>query len=324
MEFPERVGLANIPTPVHRLDGLSEEFGVDLFIKRDDTTGCAESGNKIRKLEFVVADAIEKGCDCIVTCGGADSNHARATAIACRRYYLTPVLILRSPKEELTANLLLDELADADIRLFDEETYYTDFDRAKEDVLEELRKEGRNPYWVPTGASMPLGAVGYVRCASEIADFEKETDITFNKIYFATGSGGTAAGLLVGSKAFGLSAEIIGVNTGENTEQLRNTTLSVAEGCAELLGLNISLRPEDVNILDGYDAGGYGIVDESVITTIREFVEREGILLDPVYTAKAARGLMSELVSSTKRGGKILFIHTGGIFSLFTHRKKFQ
>ena len=324
MKFPERVELANLPTPVHRLGSLSDAFGVDVFIKRDDMTGCAESGNKIRKLGFVVADALKKGCDTLVTCGGADSNHARATAIACRRYNLTPVLILRSPKTELVGNLLLDSLVDADIRFFDEDEYYTNLNGIKEKVMDELERNGRKPYWVPTGASMPIGAVGYARCASEIADYQKETGVTFDRIYFATGSGGTAAGLLVGSKAFRLLAELIGVNTGEDTEELRKTTRSVAEECAELLGLSHSFRPEDVKILDGYDAGGYGVVDKNVVKTIKKFAKEEGIILDPVYTAKAAAGLLGELQSGRiKKGEKVLFIHTGGLFAIFTHYRTF-
>ena len=323
MRFPEKVRLANLPTPVHRLDRLSAAFGVEAFAKRDDMTGGAESGNKIRKLEYVVRDLLDRGCDTLVTCGGADSNHARAGALAAARLGLRCTLILRRPPPGLVGNLFLDRLAGADIRFVEPETYYEDFDRVREEVMSGLAASGRKPYWVPTGASMPLGAVGYAGCAAEIADHVRKTGSPFDVILFATGSGGTAAGLLVGVRASGLDARVVGVNTGEPTGRLRAETLSIARGCADLLGVDMRLTAEDVVIVDGYDAGGYGMADEAVFGTIRRFAAEEGLILDPVYTAKAASGLVGMLErGEIKRGERVLFVHTGGVFGLFAHHSE--
>jgi D-cysteine desulfhydrase len=322
IKLPHKVFLANLPTPIHRLDRLSETFGVDVFIKRDDMTGGVETGNKIRKLEFIVADALRKGYDTIVTCGGADSNHCRATAVACARYGLHAVLLLRKPTADITGNLVLDKLVGADVRLFEPEVYYSQLANIKDEVLTELDRKGKKGYWVPVGASIPLGAVGYVGCAAEVADFEKKNKMSFDVIFFATGSGGTAGGLLVGSKVFDLKARIVGVNTGEDASELRRTTLEVARGCAAIIGSPVSFKSKDVIILNGYDAGGYGLVDENVVNTILRFAREEGIVLDPVYTAKAAAGMVGEMEKGKiRKGKKVLFIHTGGVFGLFAHRR---
>ena len=320
MRFPRRIALANLPTPIERLNRLSERFGVEVYVKRDDMTGSAETGNKIRKLEYVLADALSKGCDVVVTCGAADSNHARATAIAARRLRLLPHLVLRKPRNGLVGNLLLDRLVGAELTLVEPDEYYADLDGIRERVLADLRKRGRKPYWVPTGASMPLGAVGYVGCASEIALFEARMGLRFDAVVFGTGSGGTAAGLLVGAAVYGLAARIIGINTGEPTERLRNETVRIANGCAELLEFDRRFDASDVVIVDGFDAGGYGEVNERTLRTLKWFAENEGLLLDLVYTAKAASGLLGLLERGEfKQGDRVLFIHTGGLPGLFSH-----
>ncbi|MCX7703881.1 MAG: pyridoxal-phosphate dependent enzyme, partial [Planctomycetota bacterium] len=224
------------------------------------------------------------------------------------------------PTAEVTGNLILDRLTGASIRFLEPEIYYSRLNTVKDEILSELEREGRRGYWVPVGASVPLGAVGYVNCAAEISEFEKRSGVNFDQIFFATGSGGTAAGLLVGSRTFGLKAQLIGVNTGEETSELRKTTLEVAFGCSSLMGVSLSLKSEDVMILDGYDGGGYGVIDENVVRTISDFARVEGIILDPVYTAKAASGLVGELKrGAVRKNSKILFLHTGGVFGLFAH-----
>jgi D-cysteine desulfhydrase len=320
MRWPEKIFLANLPTPIHGMERTSEALGVEAFVKRDDMTGGVETGNKIRKLEYVMADALRGGYDTIVTCGGADSNHARATAIACARCGIASVLILRKPTTSLVANLVFDRLLGADVRLYEHERYHAELEEIRRGVMEGLEREGRKPYWVPTGASMPMGAVGYVECVKEIADFERESGISFDRIVFASGSGGTEAGLLVGVNGLGIDAEVLGINTGEDEDKLRSVILSSAEGCAELMGLEASFEPGDVAIVGGYDAGGYGIVDDDVVRTIRRFAREESLILDPVYTAKAAMGLVGECERGRiEKGEKVLFIHTGGVFGLFAH-----
>jgi len=320
MRLPRKISLANLPTPIQPLNRLSERFGVEVFVKRDDMTGGAETGNKIRKLEFVLADALGKGCDAVVTCGGADSNHARATAVAAKRLGLLPHLILRKPSKRLVGNLLLDRLVGAEVTLVEPDEYYADLEGIRERVFADLRKRGHKPYWVPTGASMPMGAVGYVGCAAEIALFEAQAGFKFDAVVFGTGSGGTAAGLLVGAAIYGLSARVIGINTGEPAEELRSETVRIANGCAELLEFKKRFKASDVVIVDGFDAGGYGEVDERTVKTLRWFAENEGLLLDLVYTAKAASGLVGLLERGDfKSDDRVLFIHTGGLPSLFTH-----
>ena len=320
MKSLPKVTLANLPTPIQHLNRLSKRFGVEVFVKRDDMTGGAETGNKIRKLEFVLADAMGKGCNAVVTCGGADSNHARATAIAAKRLQLLPHLILRKPKKPLVGNLLLDRLVGARITLVEPDEYHANLETIKQRIFADLKEQGFRPYWVPTGASMPVGAAGYVGCAGEIALFEARAGFAFDAVVFATGSGGTAAGLLVGAAIHALKARIIGINTGEPAEQLRAETIRIANGCAQLLGLKKHFEASDVVIVDGFDAGGYGQIDQQTIKTLKWFAENEGLLLDLVYTAKAAAGLLGLLERGEfKRQDKVLFIHTGGLPSLFTH-----
>lgn len=315
-----KIPLANLPTPIQSLKNLSRRLGVEIFVKRDDMTGGAETGNKIRKLEYVLADALSRGCDAVVTCGGADSNHARATAIAAKRIGLKPHLILRRPKNELVGNLLLDRLVGAEITLVEPDEYYTSLEEIREKVFADLRRRGSRPYWIPTGASMALGAAGYVDCVSEISLFEARVGFQFDALVFATGSGGTAAGLLVGTLLYGLKALPIGINTGEPTEQLKTDTLNIANECADLLGLKHSFNPNDVVIVDGFDAGGYGEIDKRTIETFRLFADQEGLILDLVYTAKAAAGLIGLIERGYfKHNAKLLFIHTGGLPSVFTY-----
>ena len=212
IKFPDKIQLANLPTPIQKIRKLSDTSGIEIYIKRDDMTGGVETGNKIRKLEYVLAHAINNGYDTIVTCGGADSNHARATAIAAAQYGLSCFLILRKPKQEFVGNLILNRLVNAHIHFVEEDLYKSNLERIRDDVLQEINRSGGNAYWVPTGASMPMGAVGYVNCTAEIAAFQTENSITFDRIIFATGSGGTAAGLLVGIRAFDLKTILTGIN----------------------------------------------------------------------------------------------------------------
>ena len=318
----KKVSLANLPTPIHLLRHTSIKFGIDVYIKRDDMTGCVESGNKIRKQEYLIYDVLEKGCDTVVTDGSTDSNCVRATAVACVRSGLGCTLILYRLEHQLVGNLILDKLLGVDIRYPDKREYISNLEGIKDEVMSEHRSKGRKPYWIPNGASVPIGALGYVNCIKEISDFERAQGITFDRIYFASGSGGTGAGIIVGKKIFDLEAKIVNVRIGNEDNRLDEIVLEVAKGCAGLFDKEVKITPKDVFILDGYNAGGYSIINDDVIDTIKYFATKEGILLDPIFTAKCGMGLLGELKNGQiKKGEKILFIHTGGIFSNYTYHK---
>jgi D-cysteine desulfhydrase len=294
-------------------------------VKRDDLTGVGLSGNKIRKLEFVLADALAQGADTVLTCGGAQSNHARATAIAAARLGLGCRLILRTPDPSnpppLEGNTLLDRMAGAQIVWITPEEYRSRgeiFERESED----LRTQGRSPYAIPEGASNALGAWGYVRVAEELAgDLAKlpggaDRPTT---IVHAAGSGGTSAGLIVGTRLCGLNARVVGVNVCDDEAYFVRTIGEICENALKDYGLDVPFsRERDVEIVDGYVGRGYAISRPEELALFCEVARTEGIFLDPVYTGKAFFGMTQELRRDPGRfGERIVFLHTGGIFGLF-------
>ena len=322
---PPRIDLARLPTPVQPLRRLGQELGVELYVKRDDLTGAALSGNKIRKLEFVMADALSLNADTVITCGGAQSNHCRATALAAATLGLGCRLLLRTPEPASPpppeGNVLLDCLAGAAI-VWITPAEYKDRDALMRREAERLSEAGRRPYIIPEGASNPLGAWGYIRAAEElVADIaglpgDSRRPVT---ILHATGSGGTAAGLILGAKLHGLKARVASINVCDD----RNTFLSViGDICEKAIAdykLNLEFdRENDIDILDGYVGLGYALSKPEELALIGAVARTEGIILDPVYTGKAFYGMVAELKRQPGCfGERILFIHTGGIFGLF-------
>lgn len=322
---PPRLDLARTPTPLEFLPKISREMGVEIYIKRDDLTGMELSGNKIRKLEFIMADALAQGADTVVTCGGAQSNHARATAIAATKLGLGCRLILRTADPSAppapTGNILLDRLAGAQIVWITPEEY-----RQREDIFkreeERLRQQGHTPYSIPEGASNALGAWGYIRAMEELArDMSRipEGPARRTTIVVATGSGGTTAGLILGTRLLNLNARIAAVNVCDDRDYFLEVIGTICETAITTYGLGIPFeRERDIDIVDGYVGRGYALSRPEEMALIIDIARREGLFLDPVYTGKAFYGMTQELRRDPRCfGERIIFIHTGGLFGLF-------
>jgi L-cysteate sulfo-lyase len=313
-----RVKLANLPTPLEEMPHLSRALGgPKLWIKRDDLTGPVFGGNKVRKLEFEMADAVQKGANIIVSGGVVQSNHARSTAVAARKLGMNVVLLLRGEKpEKYTGNLLIDRILGADIRFFRAESH--EMGPITKKVVEELKAKGYNPYVVPF--SSPLGSVGYVNAFLELHSQAKNMNFKVDYIVHAVGSGGTQAGFIVGNKALDTETNLIGVATEPDGDWLLNTTVEIANNCAKLLELETSITQADVAILHDYAGEEHGALNQGVKDAIKKAAEFEGILLDPVYTGKAMIGLIN-LVEQGRFGKRenIVFLHTGGIPAVFAY-----
>jgi len=313
-----RVSLAHLPTPLEEMPRLREALGDGprLLVKRDDQTGLATGGNKTRKLEFLVAEALAQGADTLVTAGGPQSNHCRQTAAAAAKIGFRCVLVLGSHplfRSEWNGNLLLDDLLGAKVH------WAGDRDRntALAEVADTLRATGGRPYVIPVGGSVPTGAVGYVAAVEELAVQLAERGEQVDRIVFASGSAGTHAGLLVGVKALGLDARVEGIND-DKVDGLLAKIQRLARATAVHLGLDLSFFEEDFILHDAYGAPGYGVITDAEREAIRLLARTEGIIVDPVYTGRALAGLI-DLVRQGVYGPDetVLFWHTGGTAGLF-------
>ena len=324
--YPPRIEIARLPTPCQPLRRLSDRVGTEIHIKRDDLTGIALSGNKIRKLEFVLADALAKKADAVLTCGGAQSNHARATAVAAAMLGLRCRLLLRTPDPgnppPAEGNILLDRMAGAEI-VWISPAEYQNRSKIFEREAALLKNEGHTPYIIPEGASNPIGAWGYIRATEELkndlAALGPEVPTT---IVHATGSGGTAAGLALGARLFDLPARTVTFNVCEDQTHFLKVIEGICEQAISEFQLPIDFdRDRDLHIIDGYVGRGYALSRPEELRLICEVARTEGIFLDPVYTGKAFFGMVQELKKRPGIFGKrILYIHTGGIFGLFQNR----
>jgi len=318
-----KVKLANLPTPLEEMPRLSKVLGGPrLWIKRDDLTGSVFGGNKLRKLEFEMAEARNKGADVVISDGVLQSNHARTVVTAARKLGLGVVLVLRGEEpREYDGNLLLDRIFGADIRFVQVEWHETGTVTKK--VFEELQAEGHNPYVIYF--SSPIGSVGYVNAFLELITQARKMKLKIDHIVHAAGSGGTQAGLIVGNKALKAEVEVIGISEEPDGDYLLNTTVEIANGCTKLLGLDFPITSEDVKLLYDYAGESHGIVTKEAIDTIRFVAETEGILLDPVYTSKAMAGL----IDLTKQGRfrqqeNVVFLHTGGLPAIFAYKNELR
>jgi len=315
-----RVRLAALPTPLEEMGNLSKKLGGPrLFIKRDDNTGLAFGGNKARKLEFLMGDALDKGADTIITAGGIQSNHARMTAAAANKLGFKTVLVLSGEKpSSYKANLLLDHLLQAEIRFLNAR----DSEQIKqrmEEIASELSSKGHNTYVIPTGGSNRIGVSGYALAMSELLAQANEKGIKFDSMVLACGGGGTQAGVVVGTKALNLNMGVIGISVSREAMRLKEMVASLANETAEHLGLSIPFRPAEIEVYDEYVGEGYAIPTTEGIEAIKLVAELEGILLDPVYTGKAMAGLIGLIRTGCfRRDENVLFLHTGGIPAIFT------
>ncbi|MEN3043821.1 MAG: D-cysteine desulfhydrase family protein [Candidatus Hydrothermales bacterium] len=309
-----KINLAWKPTKIELLENLWNNAKV--YIKRDDYTGLITSGNKIRKLEYAIFDAKEKECDTLITCGGLQSNHCRATAYAGKREGFEVHLVLRGEPTEYQGNLLLDYLFGAKIKYVSYNEYKERINEILEEVAEDLKKKDKKPYIIPEGASNEVGCLGYVECMDEMKEFIKKEKI--EAIYLAVGSGGTYAGLLIGKKLLNLDIRLVGIIVCDSIKFFKGKIEDICEKAIKKYNLPIEISPSDIELVDGYIGEGYGIPYKEEIELIKKISENYGIILDPVYTGKAFYGMLNE----SKEFKKILFLHTGGIFSIFAYNKE--
>lgn len=320
MIAPPRVPLANLPTPILKLDRLSARLGVEVFVKRDDLTGLLETGNKVRKLEFLVGEALAQGADTLITCGTLQSNCCRAVAAVAARLGLEAVLALRGAKPpSYDGNLLLGKLLGAKV-VYCTDDEFERIDEVFDRLAKDVRARGGRPYVIPESGATELGAFGYLECAHEISRQIKQGAPAFDTLAITAFSGGSQAGLLMGKQVAGLSAEIVGIPIARPAVAVREYVGATIEKAAARFGLAVE-PPKTVHLLDGYQGMGRGSIRAEELTPILELAREEGILLDPVYTGKAFLGFLDHLTRDPKEfGSRVCFLHTGGIFSLFPFR----
>jgi D-cysteine desulfhydrase family pyridoxal phosphate-dependent enzyme len=309
-----RLILGQLPTPLEHLPRLGASLGgLRMLVKRDDQTGVALGGNKVRKLEYLLAEALANGAKTLVTVGAAQSNHCRQTAALAARLGLRCILVLTGdPTAEASGNLLLDQLLGAEIVWTDAgsraDTLKATFDQAWVD--------GGRPYLIPLGASNALGACAYAHAFDELqAQVGGET---IDWIVLASSSGGTQAGLVLGAKRRGFGGRVLGISVDHRAPELRETVAFLANQAAERLGAPQRLTPDEIMVNDDYSGGGYGVMGAAEREAIQLFAHQEGLLLDPVYTGRAAAGLIDLARQGFFHLGEtVLFWHTGGTPALF-------
>lgn len=319
--FP-RVFMAHLPTPLERLDRLSTALGgPEIWIKRDDCTGLSTGGNKTRKLEFLMAEALDMGADTIITQGATQSNHARQTAAFSAKLGMTCHILLEDRTGSNNANykengnVLLDHLHGATTQTF---AGGTDMQAAMEDMADGLRAKGKTVYVIPGGGSNATGALGYVNCAYELVGQANDRGLAIDHIVTATGSAGTQAGLVVGLKAINAQIPLLGIGVRAPKAKQEENVYNLALATAAKLGCPNVVARSDVVANTDYVGPGYGIPREDTLEAIRMFAELEAILLDPVYSGKGAAGLIDLCRKGHfKKGERVVFLHTGGSAGLF-------
>ncbi len=325
--FP-RVALGHLPTPLEPLDRLSEELGGPRFwVKRDDCTGLSSGGNKTRKLEFLIADALNQGADTIITQGATQSNHARQTAAAAAKLGLACHILLedRTGSNDgnyiMNGNVLLDRLHGASVS---KRPGGADMNAEMEALSATLKEQGKNPYIIPGGGSNPIGALGYVNCARELVDQAAEMGLTIDALVHATGSSGTQAGLVAGLAALESDIHLLGIGVRAPQEKQEGMVHDLACKTIAHMGLSIDIPRNAVRANCNYVGPGYGLPTEGMVAAVRLLAEKEGLLFDPVYSGKGLDGL----IDLTKKGyfdgmANVVFLHTGGSAALFGYSDSF-
>ncbi len=314
-----RISLGFFPTPVHELPRLSDALGGPrIWVKRDDQTGLATGGNKVRKLEFSMADAIQQGADTVVTIGAVQSNHIRQTAAAAARLGMRAVLIVSGyPPEHVTGNMLLNYLLGAEVVFTGEKTDIT------EEVMQAEREKGHKPYLIPVGASNAIGALGLVAGMEELVGQVKENGWHFDWLVLPTGSAGTQAGLCVGARALGYDIKIAGINVSRSTAETQAKVAPIAEACARLIGREMKFPLEEIISFDGYLGEGYSKMGPPEREAIDMAASLDALLLDPVYTGRAMAGLIDLIRKGViGKDEQVLFWHTGGAAAMPAYAEK--
>lgn len=313
-----RVELGFWPTPLHPMPRLSDSLnGPELWIKRDDQSGIAGGGNKVRKLEYLVGQALVGGCDTLITTGGVQSNHARITAAVAAQLGLEAVLVLGGEDPQVRrGNLLLDEVLGASVEFVPGEAEAVD--ARMQELARDARSRGRKPTIIPLGGSTPVGTVGYVGAVLELLTQMNEIGLPVDHIFVAAGSMGTAAGIYLGCLAIHAGIDVHLVSVARSGQLVEEQTLQLARDTAELLGWDVEVSGLGLHVYDQYVGEGYGIATPATISAIQQVARLEGIILDPVYTGKAMAGMLDQLRPGVvSQGDTVLFWHTGGMPGLF-------
>lgn len=324
--FPEKLQLAQLPTPIQKLERLTARWGGPaLYIKRDDLTGMTVSGNKVRKLEFSAAKALREGCTVLITCGGGQSNHARATAAVAAKLGLRCHLVLSgTPDQPQQGNLFLDRLLGARITFLPEASL-EDFEDAMADLAAGYARQGEKAMVIPLGASDATGTLGYAWAVKEMTEQFTAMQWTPDHIVVGCGSGGTLAGLLLGRELFGLTSQIWGINVRVDAAYFQQTTVEIFADFAREYGYQANIQASDVQMIDGYVGAGYAISGPAEMAVIAEAAREEALLLDTAYTGKAFYGLSQEVQKGRfNKDESVLFLHTGGLFGMFPHAEEFD
>ncbi|MEM1049873.1 MAG: D-cysteine desulfhydrase [Pseudomonadota bacterium] len=325
----KKISLGHFPTPLEFMPNLTRLLGgPNLYVKRDDCTGLATGGNKTRKLEYLVADALEQGADMLVTQGATQSNHVRQTAAAARRVGLGCHALLErrvtnmGSDYETAGNVLLDDMFRCEYEFRDEGL---DMNAEAEALGSDLRDRGRKPYVIPGGGSNQVGALGYVDCAAELVRQADTTGLRIDKIVHASGSAGTQAGLVAGLHAINAPIDTIGISVRANRDKQVANVLRLARATYDHLGARGEMPEERVVAYDDYVGPGYGQPTDEMVDAISLAASEEGILLDPVYSGKGMAGLI-DLVRNgmLKSGENVVFLHTGGSAALFAYQHLFS
>jgi len=317
----KRLPLAHLPTPIEFMPRLSEWIGIELYIKRDDLTESIASGNKIRKLEYLLYDAKKGGANALITCGGVQSNHCRATAYAAAKMDMACMLLLRGEKPaDLQGNLLIDRLLGAECRFFSAEAF-CQLPEIEQEAQRDFRARNKVPYVIPLGGSNATGSLGYVRMMLELHEAEFRSD----HLYCALGSGGTLAGVLAGQQLFDFNGQVCGIAVSDDVSYFVSETKRIQKEYADWHGIHLDLSNIDQQIDDSYIGMGYALNTQAEWKQLIKLARMEGLVLDPVYTLKAFLGMLDHCdKGKIKPGERVLFIHTGGHSGLFPKANEFE
>ncbi len=325
----DRLHFAHLPTPLEPLPRLTELLGGPrLWIKRDDCTGLATGGNKTRKLEFLMGEALAQGADTIITQGAVQTNHGRQTAAIAARLGLKCIILLENrvetddPDYRRSGNVFLDRLFGAELR---EYPGGGDMNAAMEPIADEVRAAGGKPYLIPGGGSNPTGALGYVSCAMELTHQANEQGLRIDHVVHATGSAGTQAGLVTGLEAMNTHIPVLGIGVRIPAQPQEEKVHALAEATADKLGVRGGVDRDKVVANGDYFGDGYGVPTEGMIEAIKLFAQQDAILLDPVYSGKGAAGLIDLIRKGHfAKTDNVVFLHTGGSAGLFGYRQTFE